>query len=419
MNDRLTYAGLRLALVLLLALSFACSDRDRTNPLDPGNPDRDRSNLGFNALAGNNRVLLEWNHLDFDDLVGLRVQRIEVGANDTVTVTDSSLNLATTLFVDNTPRNGTTYSYQLKFDVEGSDEKPVTLPDTVTPGPVFTYVELIDYGEVVLFTPDFRDEVFSLDRSFFDVVDIEVGASVVWVLDANGTIDRFNRNGELIGSGDLTNASAMAFRSSNSSTWVAMKGPTGLVYYFQFNGELISSKATNIPVTSLAFERLGSNLWAGSSEPSIAKINISSNTSTQFSHADFDKPELVVTSRLQSGVWIGDHGSNRAMYFTSAGMVWSRAGFMEVNDLVVNPSGTRCWVADAKADEVVMLNGRDGDVIRSMSGFGNPFYLAYNTANNTVMVSGSTGLLSVIDEDGELVSVVQNPDRTGIISLAY
>jgi hypothetical protein len=403
----------------VLAISLACSDRERTNPLDPGNSDRNRGNLGFNALAGNNQVLLEWNRLDFDDLAGVRVQRIESGTDDTVTVTDSSLSLSTTRYVDNTSKNGNTYSYHLAFDVEGSDEKPVTMSDTVTPGPVFTYVELIDYGEVVLFTPDFRDEVFSLDAGFFDVVDIEVG-STVWVLDANGAIHRFNRNGELIGSGDLLNASAMTFNLLDSSSWVALTGETGLVYHFHSNGDLINSKATNLEVTSIALEREGlGDLWIGSSEPSIAKLSRSSNSSTQYSHSDFVNPELVVTSRHISGVWIGDHGANRVMHFTSAGMRWSTDGFTEVNDLVINDDGSLCWVADAPADKVYILNGRSGEVISSMSGFGSPFYLAYNRANHTVLVSGSTGLLSTISESGELLSSVLNPDRTGKISLAY
>ncbi len=408
----------RLTLVALLALSLACSDRDRINPLDPGNPDRNRSNIGFNALAGNNQVLLEWNRLDFDDLAGVRIQRVASGTIDTVTVTDSSLALSTIRYVDNTPKNGITYSYHLAFDVQGSAEKPVTLPDTVTPGPVFTYVELIDFGEVVLFTPDFRDEVFSLDGGFFDVVDIEVG-SVVWVLDANGTVHRFNRNGEWISSGDLINASAILLDQFDSSNWVALAGESGLIYHFQSSGDLISSRATNVHVTSLALDFQSGNVWAGSSDPTIAKVHISSNTSTQFSHSDFVKPELVVTSRLKGGVWIGDHGANKVMYFTSAGMVWSRGGFMQVNNLVVNEDGSICWVADAMADEVIMLDGNNGDVLSTMSGFGNPFYLAYNRETHTVLVSGSTGLLSTISASGELVSSVQNPDRTGKITLAY
>ncbi len=418
MPDRLIYILPGLA-VALLAFSLACSDRDRTNPLDPGYIDPGRSNLGFNALAGNNKVLLEWNPLEFDDLAGVRVQRITAGSNDTVALTDTSLNAAATRFVDLTPRNGITYSYHLKFDIQDSDEQPVTLPDTVTPGPVFTYVELIDFGEVVLFTPDFRDEVFSLERGFFDVVDIEVG-NTLWVLDIGGIVHRFNRDGELLGSGVLTNASAIALDPLNSTVWVALAGRAGLIRNFRSNGDLISSRATGIPVTSLAVDVAGNGLWAGSPAPSIAKVDIGGTTSTRFSHSDFVRPELVVTSRFQSGVWIGDYGANHVMYYTTAGgMVWLRGGFVEVNDLVVNDEGSLCWVADSRADKVVMLDGRNGQVLNSMSGFGNPFYLAYNRENKTVIVSGNTGLLSVIDESGQLVFAVRNPDRTGKMALAY
>ncbi|MBW7996560.1 MAG: hypothetical protein FVQ81_08350 [Candidatus Glassbacteria bacterium] len=410
----------RLVLLGLVALCAACSDRERTNPLDPGNPDRNRANIGFNALAGNNQVLIEWNRLDFIDLAGTRVRRMEAGSTDTVTVSDTTLPFSATRFVDNSSKNGTTYSYHLMFDVVGSNEKPTTVPDTVTPGPVFSWVELIDYGEVVLFTPDFRDEVVSLEVSFYDVVDIQVGA-VIWVLEAGGTIHRFQRTGELISSGDLLNVSAFVFDRLNGGVYVALAGESGLVYYFRANGDLVNSKATDSRITSLAIDGIANDLWFGSSDPVIGKLNVraSTNSYSQFLDPEFDKPELVVTASGKSGVWIGDRGNNQVINFNTTGIIWTKGGFSAVNDIAVDDAGDLCWVADAYADQVTVLNGSDGSVINKLSGFGNPFYLAYNRETNSVIVSGSTGKITSVSELGEINWSVQNPDRTGKIALAY
>lgn len=413
-----TLTSKAMILLALMAAATGCSDRERSNPLDPGNPDRDRSNLGFNALAGNDQVLLEWDVLDFIDLAGIRVRRIENGATDTVTVSDSTLPHTATRFVDNTVSNGTTYSYHLMFDVEGGDEKPTTLPDTVTPGPVFSWVELIDYGEVVLFTPDFRDEVTSLELAFFDVVDIQVG-STIWVLEGGGAIHRFERNGNLISSGDILNVSAFTFDPGGFSIWVAQSGENGTVYRFRQNGELEDSKVTGLRVTSLAVDVRSNSLWVGSSDPAISRELIPTDIHTQFAHSEFVSPELVVTAPREAGAWVGDHGSDMVFHYGVSGFRWSAGGFSEVNDLAVNDDGSLCWVADALADEVVVLNGMTGDVIETFSGMGNPFYLTFNRATDRLLVSGSTGLITCISERGDILWTVQNPDRTGKIVLAY
>jgi hypothetical protein len=104
---------------------------------------------------------------------------------------------------------------------------------------------------------------------------------------------------------------------------------------------------------------------------------------------------------------------------TTAGVVWSKSGFSSVNGIAVDDEGNYCGVADPTADQVAIFDARSGNLIQKTGGLGNPYYLDFNNENHTFIVSGSTGLISVLDTLGQVVHQVQNPDRTGKIALAY
>ncbi|MFH1070973.1 MAG: hypothetical protein V1794_15245, partial [Candidatus Glassbacteria bacterium] len=319
----------RLAMAILLvaaAALLACSDRPRSNPLDPQNPDLVRGNVGFNALAGNHQVLLQWDPLEFIDLEGIRIQRTEAGTDDTVTLNDSlPLPVGATSYLDNSPDNGVTYLYNLQFELIGSQEKPRTMSDTVEPGPVFAWLELVDYGQLVLMTPDFRDEANSLQASFYDIQDVQTGVSL-WVLSGSqeglGSLSLFSFSGELREENLFGISSIAAFQVDRreNSVWVAVSGSNGFVYHFGGGGNLQSSYTTGIRVASLAVDAWGSDVWVGSSEPTIARMNIVGEGVTKYSHSSFIKPEKVVTARETAGVWILDTGSRRALHFTDSGI---------------------------------------------------------------------------------------------------
>jgi hypothetical protein len=296
------------------------------------------------------------------------------------------------------------------------------MADTVTPGPVFTWTELIDYGEVVLFTPDFRDEVVSLDATFFGVVDIQV-AGTVWVLDSDGVISRFQRNGEHLSDEDFggTRVSAIALDPYTRSSWVALESENHLIYHFQEDGTFISSKAIDMPVTSMAVDRISRDLWIGSSDPLVAKLTAATgtNTLTPFNNFGFIEPTLVATSGGAVGVWIADRGSNKVYSTTTAGINWEQSGFSSVNDIAVDGEGNYCAVADPEADQVAIFDARSGSLIEKVNNLGNPYYVTFNNESSDILISGSSGLITTVDTTGRILRQVQNPDRTGKMALAY
>lgn len=408
------------ALIILLA-GPGCSDRPRSNPLDPNNPDRDQTNAGFNALAGNGQVLLVWEPLDYEDLEGILVQRFSSESTDTVVLNDSILSPGTTYFLDNSATNGVSYSYNLQFVLKSDPEMPTTLPDIATPGEIFGWMELYDYGELVLMTPDFKDEIRRLEAAFFNIQDIQIDPSnqELWILDrASQEIYRYTVKGEPIGEGAaLSSVAAFAFSRTRRKVWVAMTGNSGMLYQFQLgSGELLSTESTNLPVTSIAVDNLSGDIWVGSSEPVVARVKVNEGKVVHYSHSEFVAPEGVVLGEQGAGVWIFDSGSRRVFLFEDEEIVSKTATFSDPTSLTVNIAGDICWASDYGSDMVYEID-RSGAFTAQIPNLGRPWSLSYSEYDNTVYASSESGLITKFAPGGEIIWQVQHPDKPGIIAL--
>jgi len=407
------------ALPLFLLLAFInCSDRPRSNPLDPQNPDYDRDIIGFNAIAGNRQVILYWNRLDFIDLAGIRVLRSSEVNPDTAVLNDSLLSPQVTNLVDTRVSNGETYTYRLQFVLKDDPELPTSRPDKATPGRVFGWMAINDYEEVALMTPDFRDKLYKLEASFYSVEDIKVNpaSGEIWVLDSgDGVISHFRPDGEHLR--DLTNlgrVAAFSFNTIDFTVWIATE--KGLLHHFKPSGELKGSFNLRLTPTSIAIDHLGDRVWIGSLEEKLALI-INDNV-VHVSYLEFVKPEKVAIGKLSRDVWVLDTGS-RGLYHLSGkdgDLEWKLRIFNDPVDLAVNTDGSLCWVADQGADLVYEIDAQ-GNVTAQVGGLGTPRHLSYEATNRSLYVTGASGLISNLRPGGEINWQVENPDRPGQITL--
>ncbi|MEA1997377.1 MAG: hypothetical protein U9N45_07045 [Gemmatimonadota bacterium] len=400
-------------------LSLGCSDRERSNPFDPANPDPGKSNVGFNALAGNGRVMLIWDPLDFVDLKGIKVLRLSGQEPDTLLLNDSLLPINATGMVDDSLENGVTYTYNLQFVLKDSPEMPKTRPEVVTPGTVAGWVAIREGTEVVKMTPDFRDEFFNLNVVFYDIVDIKVRPEnrEVWVLDGLfGELYRFMVTGEpREEASDLNQISAFCFDENYNSVWIAVQSSKGLIYHFGQGGNLIQAYSANLMPTSLAVDYVEGGVWAGSSEQMIARIQGNSNITV--SHSDFRIPEKVVSGQYSSGAWVLDTGSKMLFRFRTAGrLVWKSMVFNKPVDVAVDNSGDLCWVADQGKNVVYEINSQ-GEVNVEISGLGEPANLAYSPSENALFVTGRSGLVSKVRPGGVIDWQIELTNGPGKLDL--
>ena len=91
-------------LLCISVLALNCSDRDRSNPLDPTNPVTGGAPIGLSIQSNRDTITIQWNGMAINDLEGYRIYKgignnepilfDEVGAgstdyNDTGVITDS------------------------------------------------------------------------------------------------------------------------------------------------------------------------------------------------------------------------------------------------------------------------------------------------------------------------------------------
>jgi len=407
-----------LPLILILSV-LGCSDRERNNPFDPQNPDAEQMNIGFNALAGNKKVLLHWDSLKFVDLKGIQVIRLSEDSPDTAILNESLLPPEVIEFMDDSVENGVTYAYYLRLVLKDSPELHETKSDLATPGWVFGWMEIENGTNIALMTPDFRDELFVLDAPFYSIQDIQFhpSNSKVWVLDGyTGKIASFTDSGEWLDEvSGLENVGAFRFNNTDQSVWIAVKSLNGLLYHFSTRGELIEAYNTNLTPTSISVEYPTGDVWVGSSDPQIVKIH--NKEVIQLAHSDFAVPELVAAGEAyKSSVWVLDTGSRTLFHFTNQALDWSLKVFKEPVDLVVNSDGDLCWIADPGADFLYQIDQK-GNISNKLGGLGRPDYLVYNGHDNTVYVTGTSGKISKLAVEGQIIWQVENQHQPGRIAL--
>ncbi len=64
-----------IAVVLGLLLATDCSERERTNPLDPNNPVTAGAPMGLRVVTNRDSAWVDWTPFEVDNLAGYKVYR--------------------------------------------------------------------------------------------------------------------------------------------------------------------------------------------------------------------------------------------------------------------------------------------------------------------------------------------------------
>ena len=406
------------ALLIILSISIiACSERERANPFDPQSPEFGGMG-GLNALAGNGKVYLYWGRLDYDDLEGFDIMRVSLASQDTTILNDTTLSPDDVDFMDSSAENGITYAYSLRLLVIGSHERPVTIPDLATPGILFGWLVSGNGSQVLLMTPDFRDELLSLDADFLQADDIQFTPknNEIWVLDKSyDKISRFNLAGEPLEDNPIfSNTATFTFNYQDNSLWIALSGSDGNLYHFDANGVLEESFRTGLAASSLAVDYSGHGVWIGSSDNRLAWVH--NGKVRLIENPEFSYPELVATGRHSANAWIMDTGAKTLFLFSGGKIDWHLTGFADPTDIAVSNDGSTCWVADPVGDILYQID-ENANIIGRLENLGQPWKLTYSPMDNTVYVSSKSGMISNVGEGAVVLWQVNHPYYPGKIAL--
>ncbi|MCH7496872.1 MAG: hypothetical protein IH971_03360 [Candidatus Marinimicrobia bacterium] len=141
---------MRGALLLAGLLTLACSDRARSNPLDPLNPVSHGAPTGFHAATNRDTAHLVWQSMDVDGLLGYRIHR-GVGNNPLAEL--DTVQPAVTRFMDTPLQYDTRYAYAVQA-ITPEGQPAISTPDTVVPGPHNFWLADFNRGSVERVTYD-------------------------------------------------------------------------------------------------------------------------------------------------------------------------------------------------------------------------------------------------------------------------
>ena len=410
-------AGLRVLILIGLATLVGCGERQRLNPFDPANPITGGRPAGFQALAGDGLVRLEWSYVAADGLLGYELFRRAPG-DPGFTQIGGLIPAAVTQTGDFGLPNGVDYTYQLYFVLDrGLGGSPAQ--DVAMPGPLVPWVA-DNGGAAVGLTADGR-RVATRDPGYSGptAVAADPALGLVWISDtAGGLLSIYSPSGAThVNVTTMATPASIALDPADGTAWVCDPNDDA-VYHFQTNGTPATPAALTLIANPLdvATDPLDRSVWV--CERDGNRVRHYDRTGAALGSVDLSAPSRVAVDSITHAAW--------ATSFT-LGKVYSISNVPAVRDsavglggpigIAVDPRRGRIWVADAAGNRVVAL-GRNAAVEFQVSTPGEPREVAVDLATGNAWVTlASAGKVIQISPAGVAFRSVGGIARPDGISL--
>jgi sugar lactone lactonase YvrE len=419
----LTLPRSMLPVVLCLA-ALGCSERERTNPLDPVNLAQSPDPWAVEAVADDGLVTLRWQFLEYDDLSTVVIERRLGTAPDSVAAT-FRLPLASVGLVDAPLPNDIEVIYHFLPELDDGRIVAPVGPLPATPGSARCWVANTGSlgSPVVRVAPDGRviAERLSGFRSPNDI-DVASITGQIWVADSgNGRVVALAADGEQLVSvsgfrrpkavsslpdgavwvadeGSFQSDGALvllaadggerlridgfsrpadvAARASDESVWLSDRG-TGILWRFSAAGDTLARVEDPQRYASplqLAIVESDGSLWLTDDVFEAAAHLAADGSELARLSLSPHRPFGIVVVPESGAVWIGLYRSGRVERYSSAGTLELGVdGFIAPRGLALDDSDHTLWVADQT--QVVTVSD-DGSVLARAAGVVEPFALA-------------------------------------------
>ncbi|MDZ7262750.1 MAG: hypothetical protein ONB05_11685, partial [candidate division KSB1 bacterium] len=344
---------------------------------------------GLKVISKKNLVILSWEPLASQDLVGINIYRKsqrEVDFRKLFFAPPSA-----TQYEDRAVVYDTTYYYQIS-GVSATFETPRSDPVSITPGPTYNWVADTDNGQIVKLTHDGLHEIFRVSIDGYPTaLSVDVRTGTAWVIE--GMMDRIYQLSQdgtflrfLTGFKEPVD---VAIDERTSSLWVADKSAQRVVKLDSSGSELFAIAGLKTPI-SLSLDKRTGDCWvADLSQKSLTKIS-SSGTFTMTVPYPLLSPQSLSVDSKDGSCWVAD--SSQVLKFTSGGqlLVGPILGFNFAYRIQANSATGECWVLDIgnwyNQSKVIRLSSQ-GQILLNKKGFSFPQALSVSLYDGSCLVA--------------------------------
>ncbi len=340
-----------LAMPLILFCS-GCETRDRANPFDPGNPDTGGRPALLTAVAGESDVMLRWDLEMFGDVSSIRIIRSSEREPEQRILEQPGRGSGS--HIDDTVENHTTYTYCLQILGPGPDLLSA-VPVRATPGLSRPWVGDASGRGAARLSPDGRHVVQRIG-AFREVMDLEFTFDgSFWAADfRNGTVLRFDREGELLGHWRHYGVNTLAVDGKLGMIW-AGSFLTQTLTLFNTLGEEVWADSSLGFIEQIEAAPAGGGVWVASRTTGVSRVILNRITD---SFPDYVWP-VAVCPDADGGVWVVDRGVPSVTLISLVGpdstlIRTADARVMDPRDGAVDDHGG-LWVADPERGGVLYI----------------------------------------------------------------
>lgn len=396
-----------LFMIIILAASFDCAERERLNPIDPKNPETGGRPRGLKIYSEYDRAILEWSAVPVENFLGYKIYRRSHA--------DPSFQFfyqtppESSIFIDKRLTYGLKYHYQISvlgadFESERSDTV------SIIPGPSIIWATDVYNRRIMKISHDGAHEIRQLPVTGYPwdiVVDRESGT--IWYVDilSNQVYLLLGESYQIVASLPTGEPSDIALDVANYQVWVADE-TQGKIFVFNKSGEqLYEIDGFQTPASLDCFEKDGSCWIADTKTKVVTKLSKKGTIRTQIKNLIF--PRAVSVNQTTGECWIAD--SSRILKYDQDGNLLMkletaiRAPFA----LSVDSDNGTCWILDANATGApsrLMRFTSNGDIVFELSTFNWLSNLVVNPIDHSCIVAETgTGRILKISEDGTIFGI--------------
>jgi len=397
-----------------MALIFiSCSGWDRSNPLDPQNPETSGKVTDVKLSAIKHDVTVSWDTVDLSSVTAYHVYRKESTAANFSWI--GSVLASNLEFLDPDRSYNIELNYAITAQTGAGYQSPLSDSQSILPGP-YTFW-MLDYydGSIQRLTYDGRHSI-SVTRSSIwpTAVAVDTSRNQIWIVDwVTGYLYRMNEEGEIdTWISGLDNPTLVACDPTRPEIWVVDADRTQITR-FDESGEVLGVHDGFKFITGLCWSGQPGQFWVA--DQGLAQIQlVEQSSSVQITHHLSHDAPSVLDCHPQEG-WIMATDSLEVVRLHILGQIDSVASLdLTCYDLSIDQETGGCWMVlngPSGEDEVIYLSA-EGEVTVRTDGYYSALAVTTIPDQNGCLVADTgNGRMVRLKQNGEILS-----ELTGLVS---